>query len=118
MIIIYLTSYMTSYLTSYFTIYFTSSLKSNLTSYVNSYLTCGLVQHFQHLGHSFFTKRTDSKPANNSSLSQINFFILSLPPVVQIQQTNRGCKEEFFHFNIATKICLKRKLLTFNFLVQ
>ena len=48
-----------------------------------------------------------------SSLSQINFVILSLPPVVQLQQTNRRCKEEFLHFNIATKICFEKKAFVF-----
>ena len=61
----------------------TSSLKGYLTSCVTSYLTsyvgdkllyevlkmlpsvCGFSQHFQDLGHSFFTINTNSKPANN-----------------------------------------------------
>jgi len=45
---------------------------------------CSLAQHFQHLGHSFLQYRpTLSRQITYlffSSLSQINFFILSLSP--------------------------------------
>ena len=107
MIIIYLTSYLTTYVTSYLTSslksYLTSYVNSYLTSRLTSYVasdvkrlvtSCftrywklvfkklpsalGLAQHLQHVSHSFLTKRTDCKPANNlfifSALSQINFF--------------------------------------------
>ena len=49
------------------------------------------------------------------SLSQINFLILLIPPAqtrraLQMQWTNRRCKEEFLHFNVVIKICFEKKL--------
>ena len=108
MIIIYLTSYVAS------------DMKRLVTSYFTRYAARGLRPRAAvsaPRSKFFFTKRTDFLPANNLlifySLSQINFFILSLPPVVQMQQTNRRCKEEFLHFNIATKICFEKKAFVF-----
>ena len=48
------------------------------------------------------------------SISQSNFFIFSLPPAqtrraLQMQKTNRRCKEEFLHFNITIKISFGKR---------
>ena len=109
----YVTSYLTSSLKSYLNS--TSYVKSYLTSYVTSYLTSYVVSDVTRLLYEvlkiglesaalglrprtalstprsqFFTTRTDPKPANHlfmfSPPSQINFFILSLPPA----QTRRA----------------------------
>ena len=80
-------------------------------------MACGLAQQFQHLGQSFFTKRTDFKPANNLLIFFLTlsnqFFHSFTSNVVQMQQTDRRCKEEFLHFNIATKICFEKKAFVF-----
>ena len=114
MIIIYLTSYVASDMKRLVTSYFTRYRKLLLKMLP---VACGLAQQFQHLGQSFLlnepTLRRQITCLFFSSLSQIIFFILSLPPVVQMQQTNRRCKEEFLHFNIATKICFEKKAFVF-----
>ena len=71
----------------------------------------------------FFTIRADPRPANNLvifffALSNQFFFILSYLSAqtrcaLQMQLNNRRCKEDFFHFNTAIKICFENKAFAF-----
>ena len=136
----YLTSYVTSYLTGYLTSYVVSDvtrllyevLKVTLRSTENRSWKCCPRPAASH--STFKTSATVGLVYGPTlsrqitylvfrSLSQIIIFIPLLPPAhtrrgLQMQYTNWRCKEEFLHFNIAIKICLKIKLLFFHFRVQ